>query len=300
LARVQVTAATNNANKMTLLLGIASPWGTWMSSDHRLTRCGEFVTDRSVKHLGLKAPDGEALLTYTGLGQVQGKDVSEWLRSVLADDDGGLENVVQHVADRATQDLGPDASRAGILHVFVVSAFLRNDPYVVLVANTDTPVGTVSPALTQRFKVHPLRVVAPVPIFAGGGVAAVSPADMTLLRETSEKRPRRTPDYLQLLASVNRRAASSRRRGAATVSSACVASYLSVDGGINTRHFDEKGSGSRIEEPPYLYFGLDFTDVIRNRPLWDPTTRQWRDKSGNVIDPSNWLGRREVSFGRPG
>jgi hypothetical protein len=89
---------------------------------------------------------------------------------------------------------------------------------------------------------------------------------------------------VQLLASVNRRAALSRRRGAATVSSACVVSYLSADGGIDTRDFDEKGSGSRIEEPRYFYFGLDFTDVIRNRPLWDPTTRQWRDKSGNVMD----------------
>jgi hypothetical protein len=167
---------------------------------------------------------------------------------------------------------------------------LRGEPFVVAVANTETPFNDQSPALRRDFKVTPIRVVKPAPTFGGAGVAAVSPADMKLLRETSQKRPRRPSDYLQLLAAVNRRAAESGRHGSETVSPGCVASYLSPDGGIETRIFGDDGAEKKIETPPYVWFGIDFTELMRTAPRWDPATGEWLDKAGEVVDPKNWWG----------
>jgi hypothetical protein len=133
-----------------------------------------------------------------------------------------------------------------------------------------------------------MRVVEPVPTFGGGGVAAVSPADVQLLRETSRKAPRSPGDHLQLLAAVNRGTAESGRPGSKTVSPGCVASYLSPDGGIETRVFGDDGAEKTIQAPPYLWFGVDFTEMMRTAPRWDPATRQWVDKPGAVVDPKDW------------
>jgi hypothetical protein len=64
-------ARLRDSPPMTLLLGIAARWGAWQSSDHRLMWWprGKLMTDASIKHFGLKARDGEAVLTYTGLGR---------------------------------------------------------------------------------------------------------------------------------------------------------------------------------------------------------------------------------------
>jgi len=115
---------------MTLLIGIAAPWGMWQSSDHRLTEWpgGRLITDSSMKHLSIKAPDGLALLSYTGFGRIDGEDVSDWLRKTLRGEDRGLERTTRFIADRATARMGNIALELGIFHGFVVSAFLRANP----------------------------------------------------------------------------------------------------------------------------------------------------------------------------
>jgi hypothetical protein len=79
---------------------------------------------------------------------------------------------VQHVADWATDAFGDAALAAAILHGFVVPAYLRGEPYLVPVANTDTPLGVADPELRRDFKVQPIWVVDPVPAFGGPGVFA--------------------------------------------------------------------------------------------------------------------------------
>jgi hypothetical protein len=136
---------------MTLLLGIAAPWGMWQSSDHRLTELPSrrLITDASMKHLGIKAVDGRALVTYTGIGRVDGEDVSDWLRKTLRGEDRGLEEIGQVIADRATREIGDAARRHEVMHAFVISAFLRGKPFVVVVANSSTPTAPASPPRTR-------------------------------------------------------------------------------------------------------------------------------------------------------
>jgi hypothetical protein len=259
---------------MTCLLGIVTPWGAWMASDHRLTRLpgGELITDASVKHLGMRTKNGSAMLTYTGFGQVGGEDVSDWLRTTLRGESRTLEETADLIAARASGRFGAMALRGGVLHVFVMTAFSGGQAFVATIANTDTPFNVDSPQLRRDFVVAPMRIIGPFRLYGGAGAFAVAPADRELLERVSEKRPRDPQEFLALLAAVNRRTAGSGRPGSQTMSAGCVASYLpsEEDGTMATEVFGDEGDVKKIAWPPYLLFGIDATEMMRTMPLPGP------------------------------
>jgi hypothetical protein len=268
---------------MTLLLGIAAPWGMWQSSDHRLMELpsGRVITDSSMKHLGIKAVDGRALVTYTGFGRVDGEDVSDWLRKTLRGEDRGLEDIAQVIADRATRRIGDVALCHSLMHSFVISAFLRGEPFVVVAANSSTPFAPGPPVLRPEFVVTPIRVVAPVPVLAGGGAAAVTREDFQLLRHVSGKKPRRPEEYQALLAQVNRRAAESRHPAARLVSPGSLGSYLPAEDETSQSTF----FGERLETThaiaPFLLRGVDTTEMTDAMPRFGPETRKFVGEWGD-------------------
>jgi len=247
---------------MTLLLGIVAKWGLWQSSDHRLVELpsGKVISDESMKHLGVTACDGAAVITYTGFGRVGTVDVSDWLRKTLRGEDRPLEELAETIAARASATFGASALRHRIVHYFIATAYLRGEPFVVAIANTESLFGVGKP--TQQFKVHPIRVVDPVPLYAGGGALAVTRADRALLRDVCRRRPRAPADFLGLLAAVNRRAAESGHPSADLITRSCLASYLPPDGRVTTTFFDATADAKAAQWPPHLLRGVDSTELI--------------------------------------
>jgi len=105
-------------------------------------------------------------------------------------------------------------------------------------------------------------VTKPVPVFGGGGVAAISAEDRDLLVRVSGKKPRHHEDYQKLLAEVNRRAAMSRHPSAGLVSKGSVGSYLPTkgDGPIASVLFGEALAPKR-RAAPFLNRGIDMTEM---------------------------------------
>jgi hypothetical protein len=263
---------------LTLLLGIVAPWGMWMTSDHRLTRLpgGQLVTDTSLKHLGVRASNGIALVTYTGIGRVGNEDLSDWLRTTLRGENRTLEETADLIAARASDRFGRLALQARVVHAFAMAAYLEGQAFLVTIANTDTPLNASFAKSRREFVVAPLRVLHPQRVYGGGGAHAVTPEDRDLLAHASGKRPRRPDEFLGLLAAVNRRAARSGRRGSRTMSAGCVGAYLPPDGGtVQVSVFGDEGDERRIESPPFLLYGIDATEIERAMPKWDRTNRQW-------------------------
>jgi hypothetical protein len=274
---------------LTLLLGIAAPWGMWQSIDHRLTALpgGRLITDMSVKHVGIKAPDGEALIGYTGLGRLGSEDLSDWVRKTLRGENRGLEDSIQHIAEEASRAFGSQAFARRLLHVFIVTAFLKGDAYLVAVANTDTPFGVANPPLRRDFVVQPTRLLAPQAIFGGAGVAAMGPEDRQLLSDASRRQPRRPDDYLGLLGALTRRTARSGRPESATISAGCVTSDLPPQGSGEVRVVGDGGEESTIEMPPYVLFGIDTTEMSRGiqRELTAGVPFDLEDAARRAIEP---------------
>jgi hypothetical protein len=263
---------------VTLLLGIVTPWGAWMTSDHRLTRLpgGQLITDTSVKHVGIKASNGIAVVTYTGIGRVGNEDMSDWLRTTLRGENRALEDTAELIATRASERFGRLALQARVVHAFAMAAFRGGQAFLVTIANTDTPLNVSSPKLRLDFLVTPMRVLHPQRVYGGGGLLAVTPEDRDLLARASGKRPRRPEEFLGLLAAVNRRAARSGRPGSRTMSAACVGAYLPPDGGtVQVSVFGDEGNERKIESPPFLLYGFDATEMERAMPKWDPLNRRW-------------------------
>src|SRR5262249_17221605 len=105
---------------MTFTLTLINRHGIWQSSDLRLTdpRSGASVDEYSCKHVALRCADGSALLTYAGLGRVHGVHLSDWLREFLRGENRSLDQTVQLIRQRASEDLGRVARSTH--HMFVI------------------------------------------------------------------------------------------------------------------------------------------------------------------------------------
>jgi hypothetical protein len=124
---------------MTFTLTLINRHGIWQSSDMRLTAhsSGDLVDDYSRKSVGFRCTDGDALMTYSGHGRVAAGaecvDISDWVREFLRGEMQTVAQTLDHIRQRATEDLGT------ILvirkHMFVVGAFLRGAPWCVEIRN---------------------------------------------------------------------------------------------------------------------------------------------------------------------
>jgi hypothetical protein len=142
---------------MTLNIAIVNQWGVWQCSDLRLTAWpgGVVIDDYSIKHVSVRATDGAALITYTGLGKVKGEHISGWLRRTIRGESRTVEETLSIIRDRATAQLGDVAAQAGIHHTFSVGAFLSGWPCAFLITNMDPADPLDRPPLKEFTGAHP-------------------------------------------------------------------------------------------------------------------------------------------------
>jgi hypothetical protein len=255
---------------VTLAITIAAPWGIFQASDHRLTHwpSGRLVDDHSVKHVGLRSTDGGMLLTYTGLGLIGTSHVSDWVRGTLRGESRTVDESLIHLRQRATARLGLISAKAGIHHAFCVGCFLRNEPWAVVIANTESDNGKpdFSRPPTSTFETYAFRAGNGFAIIAGGGVAAMSAEDLAFVQKIAHLPPRNASDYRQALANVIRRSANSKRLGHETISETSLTAYMppQLDGVRSEWHWWGQASPPVDTPVPFLLFGIDTTDITRH------------------------------------
>lgn len=242
---------------MTLVVTIITEWGIWQSCDYRLSQnvTGKWgsVDDWSPKHVGVKCPDGKALISYTGCGRVSyfgprieynhsipAYQVPAWVRSINAMVGRRLEAPVSewvirilHGETRSIDDslirLREAATANAILRrtptVFPIGAYFHSTPWLVLITNAQARRDWFHHPPRRKFETYVPKIDIPG-YFIAGAVDAVVPEDRVRLGQIIRRRPRRSSDYFELLANINRNAARRRRD---VISEACHVSYISPD-----------------------------------------------------------------------
>jgi len=251
---------------MTLNITIVNQWGVWQCSDLRLTEwpSGKVVDDYSIKHVTVRATDGAALVTYTGLGKVRGNYVSSWLRRTIRGESRTVEETLNLIRDRATSQLGNAAAGLGIHHTFSVGAFIRGWPGAFLITNMD-PADPLNRPPLKKFTGTARMIHTHGPqLMLAGTKGAVTHEDIALLNRIVGRNPKRPLDYRRLMAGVNRRASQQYPLGN-LISEACVTSYIPPAGEPfqNETHWWGMTRPKVERVVPMTLFGIDLTEVAQ-------------------------------------
>lgn len=273
---------------------IVAPWGIWQSSDHRLTdpTTGKLVDDYSMKHISLSCPDGSALITYTGIGRVKSTDISDWLRGTLRGRGRSLDDSFIAIRELATKWVSPIAARKHHLF-FNIGAFLGGNAWVVQIGNNQLTPDWRNLPPTSDFHTSAKRIENQPMVVISGAREAVTDADIQLLGNVSQRKPRRPQDFRKLLAAVNERAAhAAGPRG--PISSACVTAYM-PPAGEPIESETHGGDGGTYRPVPVIFRGIDLTDW--DRVLGEMSTEFFA--TGKVADKDGF-DRRLEQAGRQG
>lgn len=223
--------------RMTLNITVVTPLGAWQCSDHRLSNpdTGAIEDDLSMKHLTLHCRDGHALISYSGIGSIRGRHVSDWLRETLRGESRSLIETLTLIRANATRWIGPHVE-GRYPHLFNMGVYSEGAAWLVQIGNVWKD-GAFSKRPTRIFESSVRRVDQGVSGAVGGTQNAVARADLGRLEQVVAKSQdiKRT-DIHGLLAAVNRRAAS-RDSG---ISLSCVTSYMPPTG-EPTEHVTHKG-----------------------------------------------------------
>jgi hypothetical protein len=200
------------------------------------------------------------LLGFTGLAQSpSGTPMLQWIRETIRVESRPIMPLLDHLRDRLTRDIGRTHLGRHLL-VLTGGIFEGTRRYHVEMNNVDP----VSRSPSRQFRHGVFEVTEPALFLGGLGQRAVLDSDRDLIVQ----QPRSWRAHLELLASVNRRAAEKDRaldsNGVGCVSPWCQASYLAQDeDGAHGQEFRDPA------DPPYelgvefVLAGIDFTESTR-------------------------------------
>ena len=271
---------------MTLVMTLVTPYGVWSSSDHLLSDhpTNRPMAVRSAKHISVNCSDGAVLLSYAGLGRVDGRDTSQWVRGILRGFNRTVDQTLVDLCQQATASIGPIAHREGIPHYFLAGAFINGQPSASYITNEWNSVPP--PVVQPEFRGYYITKI-PVLLWAGA-TSAVTANDLKLLGNIEGKRPRNHKGYMKLLADVTRRAAESGnwRNG---ISRTCTVQFLPPEGhGIE---FDSYGPPDEAYRAPLVFshvlHGVDSIAADRLNAIMVA----WRDSKITEEDVQRRLAR---------
>lgn len=274
---------------MTLTQTIVAPWGIWQCADYRLTdpQTGEIVENWSQKSINVLCNDGQALITYTGVGRLKpdDPDISDWLANQLH----GFAITIPETIKRIEKVASRHLTKYSTPHIFTVGTIIQGQTWAFEVANVELDVDWFSSSPLKSFRVYGEKVTNKPLVLVRGVRGAVSQADWKLLRNETKVRPRRSKKFLKLLAGVNKRASAHERLGKHMSPECCVAYMGPGVQGVRAKSFEwgNKGMPWRMAAPATLAFGVNSTEqgrsviaslqeeVLKNKALTTTT----RDKS---------------------
>jgi hypothetical protein len=248
--------------------------------------------DFSFKHVIVKCPDGDAVLSYAGAGSipVAGKyvDISDWVRQILRGPARRLDETFIYLRERATEDLGKLLSERRIAHMFTGAAFLDGVPWVLQIRNFPEWRSGAAPKIEPVFQTS----VGKIP--PGNRLITywppLQPSEHQRLTRLSPKRPRHWKEVSKLLASVNLQVA---KRKPSTVSRHCVVTYLANPKDLKDGVHTEFCNGDRQIRPFFpacICLGIDMTDISRLMLLkGEVDAANFKEADRNSVVPKNPL-----------
>jgi hypothetical protein len=284
---------------MTLILGLVTPNGFWLSTDYRLTNphTGRLFDDWSPKSVTVTCPDGIAIVTYTGVGTIGFQHTSRWLSRVLEGKQRTLNESIEQIRDSATTAFNTLRwnRKPECQHIFLVAAFLMGKPWIAAITNVRPEDWRKPPPPMDHFVTDVMPVDKANIIILGIREVVQSERDKDLLRRARQVRPRHPAEYLRLLATINRRAASppipSHLRNG--ISPACETTWLPSPPAIFEKwlFFWGKPAPTEVQAFRHVVLGVDTLPATRDfvarvrqiHPMAGVRTEQW-----DVVERARW------------
>lgn len=250
---------------MTLIMGMSKPEGIYMSADYRVTLhpSGKLEDDAALKFLTAKYPphpDGPtALFGYSGLARLPDKTpTGDWLRETLRGESDVFDASMAHLRDRLNRDA------AKMRFPLQITALVVHGDKRYFGGISNLRVTGSSYIVRPDFGYQMQELTEPFMFAHGSGALHVSKADRLLMEQQIGVRPRSPLNHMGLLAAVNRRAAANDQK--ATVSPFCHACYVNADETTSpqSRTYTERGETALPFSMPYLLFGIDMNDLMRD------------------------------------
>lgn len=243
---------------VTLVLGMSKPEGLYLSVDFRLTNSatGALIDDGAPKFLEVQFVPFEggprALLAYTGVAYLGGTPTATWIRETLRGEAWTFDDAMKHLQSRLNRDFGP-LGHPLIINGLVVFGGRR---YVLALSNVLAAGGQA-----PRFELE-VREVGPDYVFANGSGWRFVARDGHLerMRSLIKVVPRRPSDFMNLLATINRKVASR----APTVSPFCKVAFVSDRTGFSNESRTYLLPGESVPfDWPFLLGPLDLSNMLK-------------------------------------
>lgn len=265
---------------MTLILTLIRPTqGIWQSVDQRLTKGGKPYDDSTPKQVLLAAANGTLLLAFTGLAEINGSPLTDWIRESLRGSNRTMEGHFRFLIERANRDVSSTRLRRHELTIIGAGMegarpLLPNDsqkamPFngVAFIFSSSNRHHRAGRAVVGDFEYSCQLVDRPAYGAAGSGAAFFNMANKERLEKAALQRPNRPSDYSGLLASVNRDIATRMQkdpRAPNTVSPWARSVFLPVEGlpWIPQEHRLPMEPTSGALFIPLVLHGADMTDLM--------------------------------------
>lgn len=238
---------------MTLIVTVIKEDHIWQSSDNRISFSdGSMRDDESVKHVGIKCPDGTALLGWTGhAGLVDGTGMSEWVRAILRGETRTVLDSIELIRQKATQEI---KNTRGVL--FSIGTFINSLPSYYEITNF---IEGKELSISDKFTIEEIKVEKPNFYSRGSGKYHISSADKLLLSKVLKNKPRKEIEYSDLLSVINERVSKKDK----AVSASCVVVDMPIGGEpINGKIYLGKKTRCMITIIPIIVFGIDATWIM--------------------------------------
>lgn len=194
--------------------------GAWTSADN-LTGDGKGREDRDArKYVMLNCPDGGLLLAFSGMAELRprGLVMSDYIRTTLRGENRTVEGHLLFLKERLDRDVGRGSYWRTPLVITGTAFQLAN--------RRRLPDGSHGPN-ERTFNIQAWRVDQPMFFAHGGGAFMLPRADRGRAERALHQRPRRTEDYLGLLAAITANVARIKGSG---VSFSCQTVYMKPSG----------------------------------------------------------------------
>lgn len=219
---------------MTLNITVLTPTVIYQSADFRVTDSDTHRprTDQSAKTVSLHYQDWLGFVTYTGLGQWDDRDVSDYVAEWLAGQSAlGFDDVAAYLAAKGTELIDKvhvSTGRPRMRHTFVLAGFVSVRASVAVISNFQAVQGKPRPRADAALSVSctGLRGARKAVVLLTGSSGAVTLADRRLLQRIARGDPENGTRMRQRLAAVNKRASGA----SSAISPGCTVMSLRADG----------------------------------------------------------------------
>ena len=259
---------------MTLIMTLIRPGeGAWICTDNLMTD-GRGREDLDLrKYVPVRCGDGSVFLAFSGMAELRpgGRQMADYIRTTLRGEHRTVEGYLQFLQQRLNRDAGRIFPSATPLMV-TGTAYRggggpqQTDPdalgvpwHYEITNLRKLPNGSVG--VGPDFTWNGWMIEVPHFFAHGSGAEKLSAADRASIERALHHRPRRSEDYLGLLASINRRVAEVEGSG---VTRWCQTSFMRASGFFGASQDFREGQppvDNEVRPTPFMLFGLDTTEI---------------------------------------